>query len=256
MKIEGYKWRVAAHAAPFLVWVGVMGLLELAELFMEVPPMALPWSYAAKTVACGALILWLKPWHKDGSATTGWRTMPLAIGVGILVAALWILPETVWVASQWPGFHAFYNTWLIYPLGKMPSYYDAAFFPLPPPSHASLSYAPWVCGWGLTLMKMVGTTLVIATAEEYFFRSFRYRLLRNQDFTSLSLKAVDSFYFWVVVGLFAIQHDRWLGGATAGVAYGWLVLRTGSVWPAVVAHALTNFILGVHVILSKQYGFW
>jgi len=233
-----------------------MVLLQLAEHFMTVPPMALPWSYAAKTIACGALILWLKPWQGDGSATTGWRHLPLALFIGVLVAVLWILPETVWVANRWPGFHAFYNKWLIMMPGKMPSYYDPVFFPMPPPSHSSLMYSPEQCGWGLTLMKMLGTTLVIATAEEYFFRGFLYRWLRNPNFTSISLKVYDAPIFWVVAGLFAIEHDRVVGGAMAGIAYGWLVVRTGAVFPAVVAHALTNFVLGLHVILSKQYGFW
>ena len=182
--------------------------------------------------------------------------MPLAVAVGVAVAVLWILPETVWVAKNWPGFHAFYNKWLIMMPGKMPSYYDPAFFPELPPGHASLAYAPEFCGWGLTAMKLVGTTLVIAVTEEYFFRGFLYRWLRNQNFTRISLKIFDAPTFWIVVAVFAIEHDRVLGGAVAGAAYGWLVVRTGAVGPAAVAHALTNFILGAHVILSKQYGFW
>ena len=88
MKMDTRKWQIAAHTLPFLIWVGVMVLLEVAEKFFTVPDMALPWSYAAKTVACGALILWLKPWRNDGSATTGWRHMPLALLIGLGVAAL------------------------------------------------------------------------------------------------------------------------------------------------------------------------
>ena len=42
----------------------------------------------------------------------------------------------------------------------------------------------------------------------------------------------------------------------AGAVYGWVVLRTGRLGPAIVAHAITNFALGVYVILSRQYGFW
>ena len=255
-KRGGSKWLLAAHTAPFLVWIGAMLALDIAEKFTDMPRMALPWVYAAKTVVCGMLLLWLRPWQGGADDTARRDAVALPVFVGLLVAALWILPETPWVASRWPGFHAFYNTWLITPLGKMPAYYDAIFFPSPPPSHASLAYSPAECGWGLTLMKMLGTTLVIATAEEWFFRGFLYRWLRNQNFTEIPMKIFDAPYFWVVVAVFAFEHDRWLGGAMAGVAYGWLVVRTGRVFPAVVAHALTNFVLGVYVILSKQYGFW
>ena len=255
--MDANKRKIAAHTVPFLVWVGVMALLQLAENFTTVPPMALPWSYALKTAACGALIVWLKPWQGDGSATGNFvRHLPLALLVGALVAALWILPETVWTAKHFPGFHAFYNKWLIIMPGTWPSYFDPAIFPELPSWHSSLMYSPEKCGWGLTVMKLVGTTLVIATAEEYFFRGFLYRWLQNADFTKISLKAYDAPMFWVVVAVFAIEHDRIVGGAMAGGAYGWLVLRTGGVRPAVVAHALTNFLLGLHVILSKQYGFW
>ena len=257
MKMDESRRFVAAHTAPFLVWMGVMAALQAAEHVWEVPRVAHAWAYAAKTVACGALLLWLKPWRGGGLATKNVsRHLPLAVGAGLLVAVLWILPETPWVASRWPGFHAFYNTWLIGPPGKMPSYYDADMFPMPPPSHVSLAYSPMVCGWGLTLVKLLGTTLVIATAEEYFFRGFLYRWLRNQDFTSISLGVYDAPYFWIVVAVFAVEHDRWAGGAVAGAAYGGLALRAGDVRPAVLAHALTNFVLGVYVILSKQYGFW
>ena len=256
MKRDDSRWQVAAHVAPFLVWIGVMVVLQVVEQFTAVPRMALAWSYAAKTVACGALLLWLKPWRAYGLATKSWRFFPLAVGVGLAVAVVWILPETPWVAERWPGFHAFYNRWLIMMPGSMPSYFDADVFPEIPPLHPSLAYAPEVCGWGLTAMKLVGTTLVIATAEEYFFRGFLYRWLRNADFTRISMRVYDASVFWVVVAVFALEHDRWLGGALAGAAYGWLAVRTGGVRCAVVAHALTNFVLGVYVVLSKQYGFW
>lgn len=250
------RWALAAHVAPYLVWVGVIVLLQAAEKFTEVPRIALAWSYAAKTVVCGALLLWLRPWLYDKGKNTCATFLPLAILVGVAVAVLWVLPETPWVAAHWPGFHAFYNTWLIMMPGQMPSYYDAFFFPSPPPSHPSLAYSPEVCGWGLTIMKLIGTTLVIATAEEYFFRGFLYRWLRESNFVKVSPRVYDAPVFWVVVLVFAVEHDRWLGGAMAGAAYGWLAVRTGSVRPAVVAHALTNFLLGVYVVLSKQYGFW
>ena len=42
----------------------------------------------------------------------------------------------------------------------------------------------------------------------------------------------------------------------AGAVYGWIVLRTGRIGPAIVAHATTNLALGIYVILSRQYGFW
>ena len=125
-----------------------------------------------------------------------------------------------------------------------------------PARHPSLSYAPEVCGWTLTIAKLLGSAFVISAAEEWFFRGFLYRWLRKGDFLSINPARYDAQAFWLVVLVFGLEHDRWLAGMMAGAVYGWLVLRTGRIGPAIVAHAITNLALGVYVILSRQYGFW
>ena len=123
-------------------------------------------------------------------------------------------------------------------------------------SWAAPAYAPESVGWGMAVAKLRGSAFVISAAEEYFFRGFLYRWLRNARFLSLPVGAYDATAFWTVVAVFGLEHDRWLLGMVAGMAYGWLVLRTGRILPAVIAHALTNLLLGLHVLLSHQYGFW
>lgn len=247
----------ASHVVPFLLWIGVMVVLQAVETFAALPPAVYPWSYAAKTVVCGALILWLRPWqyYKPATKLTAGK-VALGVGVGVAVTVAWVLPETVWTARYFPGFQEFYNRWFILMPGKFPSYFDPVYFPELPPGHASLAYAPEANGWILTVFKLVGSAFVIAVAEEYFFRGFFYRWMQNARFTEVPLGRYDASAFWLVVLVFAIEHDRWFGGALAGVAYGWLAVRTGDVRPAVIAHVVTNLLLGLHVVLSKQYGFW
>ena len=142
------------------------------------------------------------------------------------------------------------------PPGDGPSYFRPDIFPLLPERHASLSYAPEVCGWALTIAKLLGSAFVISAAEEWFFRGFLYRWLRKGDFLTVDPARYDAQAFWTVVVLFGLEHDRWLAGMAAGAVYGWLVLKTGRIDPAIVAHATTNLALGLYVVLSRQYGFW
>jgi CAAX prenyl protease-like protein len=44
----------------------------------------------------------------------------------------------------------------------------------------------------------------------------------------------------ITAAVFGVEHQLWLAGIVAGVAYGWLYRRTGTLWPVIGAHALTN----------------
>ena len=88
-------------------------------------------------------------------------------------------------------------------------------------------------------VRLVGSAFVISVAEELFFRKW----------------LISFAGFWWMVALFAIEHDRWLVGAIAGVAYGLLYLRKG-LGAAIIAHATTNLVLGLWVIRTGQWQFW
>ena len=94
-------------------------------------------------------------------------------------------------------------------------------------------------GAAMIAVRLIGSAFVISVAEELFFRKW----------------LIGFAGFWWMVALFAIEHDRWLVGAIAGVAYGLLYLRKGLL-AAIVAHATTNLVLGLWVIRSGQWQFW
>ena len=88
-------------------------------------------------------------------------------------------------------------------------------------------------------IRLIGSAFVISVAEELFFRKW----------------LIGFAGFWWMVGLFAIEHDRWLVAAICGVAYGVLYLRRGLA-AAIVAHATTNLVLGLWVLRTGQWQFW
>ena len=156
--------------------------------------------------------------------------------IGVVVCVLWIYPER---------FAAYRDFSLLGALGlgggsvEGPSPYD-----------------PAVCGWDLTVIKLIGSAFVIAPVEEIFFRSFLYRWLQKSEWTSVPLNRFDWSAFIWMVGLFALEHHtRLAAGAMAGAFYGVLAIRCGLA-SAVIAHVTTNFLLGLYVIQYKEWLFW
>ena len=112
-----------------------------------------------------------------------------------------------------------------------------------------------MCGWTLTIVKLVGSAFVIAPVEEVFFRSFLYRWLQSRNFAAVPLSRFDLSAFLWMVFLFTLEHDRPVAAAMAGGIYGLLAIRWG-LGSAIVAHVVTNLALGLHVIYHGAWAFW
>ena len=242
---SGSKPWLYGHTVPFGVWIA--GLFLVAWFPEDLsPPLFAPIVYAVKSVLCAVLFICWKPWRFY--AKIEHRGLVRGFWAGLLVAAVWILPEAPWMPE---AFRDFYNRWLILMPGQYPSYY-----PVLPEGHPSFQYSPEICGWGFTLAKLAGSAFVIAVLEEYFFRGFLYRWFQGGEAWRIPLVRFDTRAFWLTVLVFGFEHDRWFAGLFAGVVYGWLANRKGDLQGAVTAHVVTNFVLGAHVIVSRQYGFW
>lgn len=218
------------HTAPFGTWIVLQTLLP-----------ATAGAYAFRSaatllvlVAASFLFFHFPRPQTPSSPVTGVRPLLLGLIGGLLVLALWVLPES----------SRFYRTWFCWPLGSLPG-----------PQSGPSPYEPAVCGWALTLAKLVGSAFVIAPAEELFFRSFLYRRLQRRDFAAVPLARFDLSAFLWTIFLFTLEHDRPLAAALAGAIYGFLTIRCG-LFSAIVAHVATNLLLAVHVIAARQWAFW
>ncbi len=248
---EAAVW-TRGHVVPFALWIAGLALVVCADTFWPASPVVFaPIVYAVKSLLCAALLFWWKPWRYYDACTL--RSIGWGLLVGLFVAIIWIAPETVGLHS---GIRDIYHRWLIVMPGVYPSYYDPAIFPALPSMHPSLAYSPGVCGWTLTICKLLGSAFVIAAAEEYFFRGFLYRWLQGPRPWTRPLNYFDPRAFMLTVLIFGFEHDRWLAGLIAGVAYGWLANKRGDMKAAVTAHMTTNFLLGLYVIIFNRYGFW
>jgi uncharacterized protein len=105
-------------------------------------------------------------------------------------------------------------------------------------------------------IRLLGSSLIVPPIEEVFYRSFFYRYLIKSDFLKVPLHEVQWLAFLVSGFVFGISHYEWLPGILCAFAYQGLVIRKKRLGDAICAHAITNLLLGVWVILRKAYFFW
>ena len=80
--------------------------------------------------------------------------------------------------------------------------------------------------WGLAVTRLAGAALVVPVMEELFWRSFILRWLENPRFLDVDPASVGWKALAISSAVFAVEHHLWFAGLLAGLAYGWLYIRT------------------------------
>ena len=110
--------------------------------------------------------------------------------------------------------------------------------------------------WLLVAFRIAGAALVVPVMEELFWRSFLQRWVQQHDFLALKPAQIGLKALLIASALFAVEHMQWLAGLIAGLAYGWLYIRTRNLWAPIIAHAVTNGVLGTYVVTTGHWSFW
>ncbi len=213
-----------ARIAPFLVYLLFIAVADvLGRLGVSEP--ALRWLYPVKIFAVVVtLVMGWRHYQELHSVRLGPIGAGVAVLVGLLVFVLWINLSTGWML-----------------LGS-PSGFD-------PRNNGQLD-------WLLVVLRIAGAALVVPVMEELFWRSFLIRWLDNTAFETVAPACVRLQSVAIGVLLFGFEHNLWLAGIVAGVAYSVLYMRQGSLWSPIIAHAVTNGVLGVWIVHTGQWSFW
>jgi CAAX prenyl protease-like protein len=110
--------------------------------------------------------------------------------------------------------------------------------------------------WPLAVGRLAGLALVVPVMEELFWRSFLLRWIQKHDFLAVSPRQVGGGAMLASTALFAAEHYRWFAGLIAGALYALLYMRTGNLWVAIIAHMVTNAMLGIWVLATGSWQFW
>lgn len=211
--------------APFVLF---MALLALRGNLPQDIGFDVRWIYGLSTLLVGGLLLWW--WREYGElALQNWPPpgeLGLAVGVGLAVFGLWIVLDAPWMVIGEPS---------------------ASFVPL------DANGAPV---WPLVVVRWIGATLLVPVMEELFWRSFLMRWVQSATFESVDPRTVGVKAIVLSTFVFVLAHTMWLAAVVAGLAYALLYRYTGRLWTAVIAHAVTNGVLGIWVIRTGHWAFW
>ncbi|MDX2201450.1 MAG: exosortase E/protease, VPEID-CTERM system [Hyphomicrobiaceae bacterium] len=111
---------------------------------------------------------------------------------------------------------------------------------------------PWLALAWLTV-RGIGTIVLVPIAEELAFRGYLYRRLVSETFESEAASRLSWLALVVSSALFGALHERWLAAALAGAVFALVMVRTGSVRSAIVAHAVANAMIFAWAVLLRQW---
>ncbi len=84
--------------------------------------------------------------------------------------------------------------------------------------------------------------------EEFFFRGVLFQGLKAPGGRSQQAIVISA----VVFSLFHLDPVGFLARLELGVLFGWLMLRTGSLWPGILAHAANNIVSTALFFVAKD----
>lgn len=211
------------YVAPFVTFVAMMAL---EHSLLPNSQLLYPLRFA---VVLAVILIFSRPY------LTFRPSAPLSsIAIGIAVFAIWIAPDHLF---HYRHFWLFEN-----------SITGAAASSI----GADLKLTPWFIA-----IRIAGSALLVPILEELFWRGWLMRWLIDTHFEKVPLGQYAPSAFWLVAILFASEHGPyWEVGLIAGVIYNWWLVRTRNLADCMLAHAVTNAVLGLWVIWTGEWQYW
>ena len=214
-----------ARCLPFALY---MILLALRGYLPDSATLDTRWIYGLSVLMVGAALA--GHWREYGELARQnlptAREAALSVVVGLVVFVLWIRLDAPWMQLTEP---------------------TASFLPLKLDGQLI---------WPLVVLRWIGAALIVPVMEELFWRSFLMRWIEHPVFQGVDPQRVGLKAIVLSTFVFMLAHTLWLAAIIAGLAYAWLYRRTGKLWTAVIAHAVTNGMLGIWVVQTGQWQFW
>jgi CAAX prenyl protease-like protein len=161
--------------------------------------------------------------------------------VGVLGAGIWIglcrvnlesrLMVTIGLSPDWLGGRAAINPWEWFP--------------------ASTDR------WAFLVTRFALLVIAVPIAEELLLRGFLIRFLEHETWETLPLDQIGRRGLFAATIYGALTHpSEWIAAAVWFSLITMLMVRTKRFWDCVVAHSVTNAILGAYIIWAEDWRLW
>ena len=216
-------WARVIPFALFMVLLAVRGYVPQDSTWLDPR-----WVYGLSVLIVAGSIAYFWREYRELASGSGPSLLQavVALMVGAVVFKLWILLTEPWMMLGQP---------------------TASFRPVD---------ADGQLQWGLVAVRWIGAALLVPVMEELFWRSFLMRWIDNPDFEKVDPSEVSPKAMVLSTLVFMLAHTQWLGAIVAGLAYAWLYRYTRSLWAPILAHAVTNGVLGIWVVVYGNWQFW
>lgn len=216
------------RALPFALFIGLMALGPVVEPLVGswLDPR---WLYGVRSALTMVALVWF--WHRYVEFREGPR---FKVGPALAAVVVGLAVFVLWIFLDFPP--------LVLGGGDEGAGYD--------PTVDGRIHA------GYAATRLLGSALVVPVMEEIFWRSWIMRWIHRADFLSVNPRTIGVKALVLSSVVFALEHNLWFAGLLAGLAYGELYRRTGDIRLAVLAHAVTNGVLGVWVLATGNWHFW
>jgi CAAX prenyl protease-like protein len=207
-----------AYTAPFGIFILFLSLSQGLEAARIAPGGLAPiyLVFPLQTVVCAAALIFYGPRYRLRAP----RNCLLAVSIGIFACALWVSPQVLF--HQPP---------------RLAGFNPGIFAGRP------------VLYWAEIIFRFLRLVLVVP---------FLLRFFINEDFEAVPFGTYGPLANAVVALGFMLEHSLhdWPAALATGLLYNMLACRSRTLSSCILAHAITNALLGSFIMLTAQWGFW
>jgi len=212
---------ILPRVLPFVIYILFLVLSDYLSSLSNILNVDSKWLYTLRVTLVLATLLYFWRGYTELKVKPIAKQLLLAMLAGLLVFLVWILPYPAWAGVN--------NHAQVMGLGQ-----DGL----------------WMSS------RLIGAVIIVPIMEELFWRSLVMRWIDDKNFLNFSPSNVSLLALVISSVVFASAHHLWLAGLFAGLTYGALYIRCKNLWVPIVAHAVTNGVLGIWVMNTGNWQYW